>query len=107
MGNRGPPGESTNRRNSKTMAHLLYYTLNMAYIETPALMKTSKHFTRRLYSTIYEMERAGRVTQEMCIVRRSPTVNWNRVWRNVHNSWVSEDKILTWYTVIYDIVPTK
>jgi len=92
-----PANPPTAGRIPKTMAYLIYYALDMAYIETPTLMETNKLFTRRLYSTIYEMDRAGNVTQEMRIVRSSPTVNWNRVWRNLHSSWVSEDRISTWY----------
>jgi hypothetical protein len=46
----------------KSMAHLIYYALVMAYIKTPTIMETIKHFTRRQYSIMYEMERAGRVT---------------------------------------------
>jgi hypothetical protein len=65
------------------MAYLVYCALNMAYIETPTPMETSKQSARRLYSTIHEMDRAGRATQEMRIVQKNSKINWNRVWRNL------------------------
>jgi len=48
-----PANPPTAGRIPKTMAYLIYYALDMAYIESPTLMETSKHLTRRLYSTIY------------------------------------------------------
>ena len=53
------------------------------------------------------MARAGWGTQEMRVVQRSSTVDWNRVWRNLRGSWISEDRQSAWYSVIHDIVPTN
>jgi hypothetical protein len=36
-----------------------------------------------------------------------PNINWPRVWRNLHNSWVSEEIRSVWYVVIHDILPTN
>jgi hypothetical protein len=57
-----PANPPTAGRIPKTMAYLVYYTLDMAYIETPTLTVTSKQIARRVYSTIYEIDRAGSVT---------------------------------------------
>ena len=36
-----------------------------------------------------------------------PNINWQQVWRNLHNSWVSEEIRSVWYIVIHDILPTN
>jgi len=101
------PANPTTGRIPKTMAYLVHYVLDMAYIETPILTETSKQIARRRYCTIYQMARAGRGTQEIRVVQRSLTIDWNRIWRNLRVSWVSEDRQSTWYSVIHDIVPTN
>ena len=53
------------------------------------------------------MAAAGKETLEMKVVKKRPTVNWNRVWRNLHTPGVSEEITSAWYSVIHGIVPAN
>jgi len=89
------------------LAYLLHYALDMAYFAPTVQAETIQHFARRLYSTLQQMAVVGKGSREMRVVQKSPTIAWDRVWRNLHASCVSEKLQSAWYSVIHDIIPTN
>jgi hypothetical protein len=49
----------------------------------------------------------GNDLSEMRIVRKYPTLSWQRVWSNLHTAGLSDAIKSTLYAAIHDILPTK
>jgi hypothetical protein len=43
----------------------------------------------------------------MRVVQKSPNTDWDRVWRNLHASCLSEAVQSAWYLVIHELIPTN
>jgi hypothetical protein len=91
----------------KSMSHLRQYALDLAYVVPPRQGEDRRKCQRRIYGVLRIMEMAGAAPQEMRIVTRHPTVDWNLVWRNLHLTWTSDTIKAMWYLVIHDLMPTN
>jgi hypothetical protein len=69
--------------------------------------ETPKSFRKRVYNTMYILNRAGREQKEMRVVEPNPETDWKRVWTNLHNAWTAETITAVWYAVIHDLVLTN
>jgi len=92
---------------SNRLAYLQHYALYMAYIATPRPDETPRHFIGCLYNTLQQLAAAGRDTLKMSVVQKIPTIDWERVWRNLDASRVSGEIKSARYSVIHEIFPTN
>jgi hypothetical protein len=53
------------------------------------------------------MGAAGSTPREMRVVMRYPSVEWDRVWIDLHTTWISENIKAMWFLVIHDLLPTN
>ena len=91
----------------KKLVYLQLYARNMASIPPPVQEEKSRTFRRRVYDTLHVMAVAERGSREMIFIQNRPTMNWTRVWHNLHTSWVWETIKSNWFTVIHEIIPTN
>ena len=98
-----PPNSGRIPNNLEFFRH---YALDMAHIVPSGPDETPRHFKLRLYNILQQMAAAEKEALGMRVVQKRPTVNWDRVWRNLHTNTVSEIKS-AWYSVIQDIIPTN
>jgi hypothetical protein len=102
-GTTGEPPLATRFPNK--LAYLKHYAINMAYVPTTEKDKPHKTVTRRLYGTLRTMVIAERGAREIRVIQLGPTINWPRVWQNLHNAWIREQLKSAWFTVIHEIIP--
>jgi len=104
----GSQGNPPNRLGKlQNMKYLLIYAYNMAYISPQSHNEKANAFQKRIYDSLYKMERAGLINIEPRISRQQPQADWNRVWENLHSAPFPEQMKATWYHIIHDLVPTK
>jgi hypothetical protein len=93
---------------SNRLAYLQHYAHYMAYIATTRPDETPRHFIGCLYNTLQQLAAAGRGTLKMSVVQKRPTIDWDRVRRNiVHTSRLSGKIKSARYPVIHEITQTN
>jgi hypothetical protein len=60
-----------------------------------------------VYWTLRVMAKAGNQPRVMRIIQLHPSADWERIWINLHECWMTEADKVTWYMVIHDILPTN
>jgi len=73
----------------------------------PAPQETMKKFKIRLYGVLLKMATTSNGTSELRIARKYPGIAWQRVWKNVHTTGLSDRIKSTWYATIHEIIPTN
>jgi hypothetical protein len=66
-----------------------------------------KAFKKRLYGVLLMMLTTSNDLSEIRIVRKYPTLSWQRVWANLLTAGLSDTIKSTWYAAIHDILPTN
>jgi hypothetical protein len=79
----------------------------MAYISPQGYNEKANAFKKRIYDSLYKMERAGLINTEPRIIRQQPQADGNGVWENLHSAPVPEQMKAAWYHIIHDLVPTN
>jgi len=79
----------------------------MAYVSPYATDKTRKKFKRRVYEVLFRLANNESTPSAIRIVRKFPVTNWERVWKNLHASVVSDTIKSTWQAAIHGIIPTN
>jgi hypothetical protein len=78
------------------ISYLRCYALEIAYTAPLRPDEAAAHSKRRRYDTLGNKELSTRRTVEMRVVQKSRRTDWDRVWRNIHESCVSEAVQSTW-----------
>ena len=89
------------------LAYLRAYVNDMAYATPSGQEESTKHFRRRLYTTLHTMATAASTIREIRVVTTHPTLNWPQIWRNLQAVWVLDDANSAWFMAIHDIIPTN
>jgi hypothetical protein len=63
--------------------------------------------TRPMYEILLRLSNSESTPSAIRIVRKFPDTNWERVWKNLHASVVSDTIKSTWHTAIHGIIPTN
>jgi hypothetical protein len=79
----------------------------MAYVTPLGPRESTKAFKKRLCGVLLMMLTTSKDLSEMRIVRKYPTLPWQRVWANLRTAGLSDTIKSTWYAAIHDIVPTN
>jgi hypothetical protein len=79
----------------------------MAYVDQPNQAERKKVYTQRIYGVLRSMGVAGSTPRGMRIVMRYSTVEWDRVWINLHKTRASDNIKAMWFLVIHDFLPTN
>jgi hypothetical protein len=94
-------GNSHVRRIPKTPRNGLHTRRPSRQGETPRALR------HRIYGTLRKISMAGNRHRDMRITQLQPTIDWTRVWKNLHATWSSDVVKAVCYTVIHDILPTN
>jgi len=94
-------------RTLQQFEYLQIYARDMAYIPQPDRAECTQAVKQRIYRSLHTMNRAGTGNREMRIVQQWPGSDWDSIWRNLHNKAITDTLKATWYTIIYDLIPTK
>jgi hypothetical protein len=89
------------------LGYLRCFAMDSAYIEEQGTVESKGVYKRRVYNTLYIMNRRETGTQEMRIVGVWPTTDWTAVWRNLHSTPVTDAMKTAWHKAINDITPTN
>jgi len=89
------------------ITYIRHYALDMAYVSPPGLQETMKKFKSRLYGVLLTMATTSKGTSEQRIAREYPGIAWQRVWKNVHTTGISDPIKSTWYAAIHEIIPNN
>jgi hypothetical protein len=91
----------------QSLEYMRQYASDMAYVDPPNQGDGKKMYMQRIYGALQSMGVAGSTPMEMRIVMRYPTVEWDRVWINLHTTWTSDKNKALWFLVIHDLLPTN
>jgi hypothetical protein len=83
------------------------YDSDMPYLNPPNQSEWKIVYRQRIYGAQPSMGAAGSTPKEMRIVKRYTTVEWDRVWINLHTTWASDNIKAMWFLVIDDLLPTN
>jgi len=87
------------------ITYIRHYALDMAYVPPPGLQETMKNLKNHLYGVLLTMATTNNGTSEKRIARKYPGIAWQRVWKNVHTTGLSEPIKSKWYAAIHEIIP--
>jgi hypothetical protein len=79
----------------------------MAYVVRYATDETRKQLKRRVCNVLFRLAMNGSTPSELRIVRKFPSMNWKRVWKNLHASAAPVAIKSTCCTVIHGLTPTN
>jgi hypothetical protein len=86
---------------------MLQFASDMSYVDPPNQGERKNTYKQRIYGELRSMGMAGLAPREMRILVRYPTVEWDRVWINLHTIWASDTIKAMWFLVIHDLLPTN
>ena len=88
-------------------AYVRHYAIDMTYLTPPYNTEPLKKFKQKIYGVLQKMANADSEATGIRIIRKHPSIPWERVWTNLHKTWSSDKTKSTWYAVIHEIVPTN
>jgi hypothetical protein len=88
------------------MEYLSQFAADTAYIAPQGRSESCKAYKRRIYTTIVVLLRETPEPPEMRGQRLWPDTAWVRVWHNLYQAPVADDKKIICYRAIHDIYPT-
>jgi hypothetical protein len=91
----------------ESLEYLRCFAMDSVYVEEQGTMGPKRAYKRRLYNTLYDMNRRATGIQEMCMTKLWPTTDWNTAWKNIHITPVPGATKAAWYKAINDILPTN
>jgi hypothetical protein len=89
------------------LTHLRQYVTDMAYVTTQEPDETRQQYKRKAYAVLLRLLMNNSPQNEMRIVRKYPSTNWTRVWKNLHTNKVPDAIKSTWYVAVHDLIPTN
>ena len=89
------------------ISYIPHYALAMAYVTLPGPQETTEKCKNRLYGLLVTMTTTGNSTSELRIARKYPGIVWQRVWRNVHTTGLSDPIKSTRYAAIHGKIQTN
>ena len=95
------------RRLPPCMVYLRAYATDMAYVPEPTLDDTIKKIHTCLYRALHTMASTLTPARPCRLEMLHPSVNWHRIWSNLHAAWVPNTVRSQWYMAIHDFLPTK
>jgi hypothetical protein len=89
------------------LGYLRCFAMDSTYIEEQGSVESKGAYKRRVYYTLYIMNRRETGMKEMRIVKLWPTTDWAAVWGNLHSMPVTDAMKTAWYKAINGILPTN
>jgi hypothetical protein len=78
----------------------------MAYVPQPKPDDKIKNIRTRLYRALHTMASAATPARLCRVETLHPTLDWHRIWSNLHAAWIPDTVRSLWYMAIHDILPT-
>jgi hypothetical protein len=91
----------------RKLVHIRQYAMDMAYVPPYAVADTRKTFKKRVCDVLMRVDEVKHSTPELRIVRKYPGISWERIWKNLHASMVTDMVKSAWFAAMHDIVPTN
>jgi len=91
----------------ENLEYLRCFAMDSAYVDIKGLMESKRAYKRRLYNTLYHINRGETGIQDMHITKIWPNTDWNTVWKNIHCTPVPGGMKAAWYKVMHGILPTN
>ena len=88
------------------MDYLMNFILDAAYMTLP-VPHGSNGLKKEIYSSLLAVAKNKTPESEMRIMRKYPTIAWDRVWKNLHTTGLAPPIKSLWYAAIQDILPTN
>jgi hypothetical protein len=82
-----------------------YLVQELAYIVPYKRGEHPRTLRRRVYWTLRGMAEVGNPPRVMRIIQLYPSADWERIWTNLHECWMTEAVKINWYIVIRTYCP--